>query len=99
VNPDEEAIEILTSENVSLGGPRLNISLKPPEQQQQEKDQLLTDQHTSGLINNNNNSSRYLTLTGTVKRGKNKGDHRAIGKFLKIFFTFGSLKGHRCTVC
>jgi hypothetical protein len=76
VNPDEEAIEILTSENVSVGGPpRLNISLKPAEQQQ-EKEQLLMmmdPQQQQG--NNNNNNSRYLMLTGTVKRGKNKECH------------------------
>jgi hypothetical protein len=70
VNPEEEAIEILTSENVSLGGPaRLHISLKPhqdtggdPQQQQQQP-----------LLSNNNNSTRFLTLTGTVKRGRHKG--------------------------
>ncbi len=79
MNPEEEAIEILTSENVSLGGPRgLNISFKQQHPDSGQQQLLLLGQEQVGL-DNNNSSTRYLTVTGTVKRGRNKACAAAAG--------------------
>lgn len=62
INPEDEAIEIVNSENVSVVGAR-NVSLKQESETNGEKS-LLVPKSEGGT----------LTLIGTVKRGNNKGE-------------------------
>lgn len=62
INPEDEAITIVNSENVSIGGGR-NVSLKKDNENGGEKS-LLVPKNEGGI----------LTLIGTVKRGNNKGE-------------------------
>jgi len=65
VNPEDEAIEIVNSENVSIGGAR-NVSMRQDSERSHGEKSLLVP------LQQNNNG--FLTVTGTIKRGKNKGE-------------------------
>jgi len=67
INPEDEAIEIVNSENVSVAGGLRNVSLK--QQHAQE-----TSHGEESLLVPHQNSNGFLTVMGTIKRGKNKGE-------------------------
>jgi len=66
INPEDEAIEIINSENVSIGGAR-NVSLRQEWDKSSGETSLLVSKQAS-------DRSGFLTLMGTIKRGKNKGE-------------------------
>ena len=63
IKENEEAIEILNFEKESVGGPGVNVSLRQD-----------SNSHEKTNLINNNNTNGFLTVTGTIKRGKNKGE-------------------------
>lgn len=60
---NEDAIEILNSEKESVGGSGVMVSLRHEGQNSHEKAALIKP-----------SSNGFLTVTGTIKRGKNKGE-------------------------
>merc|ERR1711981_374565 len=67
INANDEAIEILNTESVRedpIGGPGVNMTLRHENEVTNEKAHLVKPTSNNG----------FLTVTGTIKRGKNKGE-------------------------
>jgi len=67
INANDEAIEILNTESVRedpIGGPGVNMTLRHENEVTNEKAHLVKPTQSNG----------FLMVTGTIKRGKNKGE-------------------------